>query len=355
MYSNCIFCHAALGANESVEHFPVGRRLAFDAERGRLWVVCRLCERWNLTPLEARWEAIEDCERAFRGTTLRVSTDNIGLARLGDGTELVRVGQPLRPEFAAWRYGDQFGRRRRRMFVRSGLGVAVVGGVIGGGAVVGFSVIGGLAFYQAVRVATRAKPDATVAVINDADGNPVRITRAALARARLASERQSRDWALELNGDAQSVTVLRGTNAIRAAALLMPAANRFGGSAAVTREAIALVEHHGHPEALFRAVAAEWDGLATGYRDLPKGRIEFVAEGARGFLARLAPAQRLALEMAANEDAERLALEGELRELEAAWRNAEEIAAIADDLLLPSTVRRILGDRREERSTPLAE
>ena len=41
MYSTCIFCHASLGANESIEHFPVGHRLAFDASRGRLWVVCR--------------------------------------------------------------------------------------------------------------------------------------------------------------------------------------------------------------------------------------------------------------------------------------------------------------------------
>ena len=29
MYSTCLFCHAQLGANEVVEHFPVGRRLAF--------------------------------------------------------------------------------------------------------------------------------------------------------------------------------------------------------------------------------------------------------------------------------------------------------------------------------------
>ena len=59
MYSTCIFCHSHLGANASVEHFPVGRRLAFDVSRGRLWVVCRKCERWNLTPLEERWEAVE--------------------------------------------------------------------------------------------------------------------------------------------------------------------------------------------------------------------------------------------------------------------------------------------------------
>ncbi len=53
----------------AIEHFPVGRRLAFDAAKGRLWVVCHHCGRWNLSPLEERWEAIEECERLFRGTT----------------------------------------------------------------------------------------------------------------------------------------------------------------------------------------------------------------------------------------------------------------------------------------------
>ncbi len=60
MYSTCLFCHAALGRNEVIEPFPVGRRLAFDAARGRLWVVCQKCGRWNLTPVEERWEAIEE-------------------------------------------------------------------------------------------------------------------------------------------------------------------------------------------------------------------------------------------------------------------------------------------------------
>lgn len=64
----CLFCLQRLGNNEAIEHFPVGRRLAFDPAKGRLWVVCRKCERWNLTPLEERWEAIEECERAMRVT-----------------------------------------------------------------------------------------------------------------------------------------------------------------------------------------------------------------------------------------------------------------------------------------------
>lgn len=54
MYATCLFCNGALGQNDAVETFPVGRRLAFDAAKGRLWVVCRACERWNLTPLEER-------------------------------------------------------------------------------------------------------------------------------------------------------------------------------------------------------------------------------------------------------------------------------------------------------------
>jgi len=48
--------------------------------------------------------------------------------------------------------------------------------------------------------------------------------------------------------------------------------------------------------------------------------------------------------MSLHEDSERRALEGELTELETAWRRAEEIAAIADDLLVPDAVRsRVTG------------
>lgn len=39
MYTTCLFCHSSLGTNETIESFPVGRRLAFDAAHGRLWVV----------------------------------------------------------------------------------------------------------------------------------------------------------------------------------------------------------------------------------------------------------------------------------------------------------------------------
>ena len=74
MYTTCMFCRKPLGANKLVEAFPVGRRLAFDAAKGRLWVVCRRCERWNLTPLEERWEAVEECEKVFRESGMQRRT-----------------------------------------------------------------------------------------------------------------------------------------------------------------------------------------------------------------------------------------------------------------------------------------
>src|SRR5688500_18873928 len=105
MYATCLFCHHHLGRNQLVPGFPVGRRLAFDPARGRLWVVCERCHRWNLTAMEERWEALESCEQLFRDTPLRISTDNVGLAVVPEGLTLVRVGRAPRPEIAAWRYG----------------------------------------------------------------------------------------------------------------------------------------------------------------------------------------------------------------------------------------------------------
>jgi hypothetical protein len=61
-----------------------------------------------------------------------------------------------------------------------------------------------------------------------------------------------------------------------------------------------------------------------------------VREAAESSLASFPSQMLLALEMATHEDIERRALEGELAMLEEAWRHAEEIAAIADDLALPA-------------------
>ena len=58
--------------------------------------------------------------------------------------------------------------------------------------------------------------------------------------------------------------------------------------------------------------------------------------------------QRLALEMALHEESERRAMQGELEELERAWRDAEEIAGISDNLLVSSSVSSALDKLKRE-------
>jgi hypothetical protein len=126
MYRRCIFCSYDLGRNEVLEDFSVGRTVAFDPHHGRLWAICSRCGRWNLAPLEERWEAVEGAEQLFRRARQRAHRENIGLARLEDGTRFTRIGAALPGEFAAWRYGRKLRRRLRHSMVMAA-GAAVVG------------------------------------------------------------------------------------------------------------------------------------------------------------------------------------------------------------------------------------
>ena len=326
MYSRCMYCNLPLGANEVLEVFPVGRRLAFDASKGRLWVVCPACERWNLTPLDERWEAIEACERLFRDTRLRVSTDNIGLAKLREGLELVRIGEPQRPEFAAWRYGDQFGRRRRRQMVVAGAGLTVLGGLVVGGAAAGASIGGfGYGLTQMVRFIIRGSPRKVVARLTTPAG-VMKVRRKDLEGATMEHHLDADgDWALRVRaGD--DFRILTGEEARKAAGLLLPAINRYGGTRRQVSQAVAQIEQVGDPRNFPHALLERSAGRV--HRPL-LGR----PPGAQ--LTTLGQEERLALEMAVHEEAERRAMEGELWLLEQAWKNAEHIAAISDDLLKP--------------------
>lgn len=53
--------------------------------------------------------------------------------------------------------------------------------------------------------------------------------------------------------------------------------------------------------------------------------------------------------MALHEEQERRALEGELWMLERAWREAEEIAAISDNLLVRKSAEAFIREHRNER------
>jgi hypothetical protein len=56
----------------------------------------------------------------------------------------------------------------------------------------------------------------------------------------------------------------------------------------------------------------------------------------------------LGWEMALQEEQERRALLGELAELKAAWRQAEAIAQISDNLLLPGSIQEKLEELKRE-------
>ena len=82
--------------------------------------------------------------------------------------------------------------------------------------------------------------------------------------------------------------------------------------------------------------------------NLSNRQVENLSKPLPGTLAGLKVDVRLAVEMATHEQAEREALEGELKELEARWREAEEIARIADNLLVPERVDGFIASERSQ-------
>lgn len=341
MYRTCIYCNRNLGSNELIENFPVGRRLAFDGDRGRLWVVCGACGRWNLSPIEERWEAIEECERRFHGATQRYSTDNVGLARPSSALDLIRIGRPQRLEFAAWRYGREFVRRRVRSLIVAGSKVAVsVAGALAGADIFWVFILGG--------------KQRVVARVKDESGARLCITRKQVGRVELSRSQAGDGWSLVLpyqTGERLGLFGARGKGsvhyaeltgpvALRAAEKILPRINSWGGTEAQIRRAVDLIEESGEPERLFERIVGS-PRAVRGAGGLDVGST---------FLKKMDSNVRLALEMAAHEESERRALEGELAVLEEAWREAEEIAAIADSLLMPESVERALERLRRELS-----
>lgn len=349
MYSTCIHCHAALGTNETLEAFPVGRRVAFDAKRGRLWVVCRKCERWNLSPFDARWEALDQAERAFRATRVRVSTDNIGLARMPDGTDLVRVGAPMRPEFAAWRYGDQFGRRRVRAAMM-GAGAVVGGGLaIAGVAASGIAIAAFVPLVNLITVSFAAVASMGGKPLAHPDGGQFK----PIGLPRLVESNREAGWAMEIgylerfelvngrrvvteprerglarqNNVEIGRVVLHGAEALPLLRQTMPKVNRGGAGRTTVADGVRLIEDAGGPENFGRWAASQRRVWAARQTMGDTGDLQYIP----------APA-RLAFEMALHEDSERAALEGELAELTRAWQEAEQIAGIADRLTIPAAI-----------------
>ena len=363
MYTTCLFCNESLGTNDVIELFPVGRRIAFDAEQGRLWVICGRCTRWNLSPIEERWEAIDDCERRFRATHLRFSTDNIGLAQLREGLELVRIGKALRPEVAAWRYGDVIQRRG------SGRIIGIATGLIRRGARTANDAISRLtrdetpsifADEPLTRLRLYRHRDRVLEVLTDDRGNRSVIRWGHLDAAELIRPDPNQPWRLVVKHD-HGLTTVTGDDGLRTAGKVLAALNAAGALPEDVRRATAKIEDAEDEQGYFSRIVAL--AMRTGWGRFPDaplsaapavaplsaaerlalhitnrsfwGRGSITSEPST-LMLRLPLVDRLALEMAANEDTERRAMAGELLELERAWRDAEEVAAIADGMFGPA-------------------
>jgi hypothetical protein len=363
MYSTCLHCHRSLGANEAIEHFPIGRRLAFDSAKGRLWVICPHCGRWNLTPIEDRWEALEESEKLFRAQKLREQTNNIGLTRIKEGTELIRIGAPLRPEFAAWRYGAVF---RRRLAKRAGLVAGAVGsfvavGILSEGAPI-TTALAPVAMIPVIHslmiwVFARSHSTALGTRVIGQDGKRLDVTRGNLEHTQLVAED---DGFIRLRlRHSYGRQELSGDRARRALASLLARVNRGGALGSTVREASEFIADSGTPSRALAAIAREAERRVGDFEERaaeiargPRGRtigealddqlriqsnnqslINGVVPRNPGALPHLPRVMRLALEMSLHESSEQKALEEDLSLLERDWREAEEIAAIADNLL----------------------
>jgi hypothetical protein len=117
-----------------------------------------------------------------------------------------------------------------------------------------------------------------------------------------------------------------GEPALRTAGKLLTRANWRGGTPAEVDTAVQRIDRAGDAAQLLSSTAViaqrlRGRRLMAGWREMNMLNVSY--------------SERLALEMAVHEESERRAFEGELNSLETAWREAEEIAAIADGLLTP--------------------
>jgi hypothetical protein len=327
MFTRCLVCHTPFQPNNELEHFPRGERIAFDPQRGRLWAVCTQCKRWTLAPIEERWEALEELEKAVTDRARLLSqTDNIALLRLGH-LELVRVGRANRTEEAWWRYGRELRERRtrsKRLALAGSLGVAAV--VAGGWAT------GAAGFWGAWLLWDRMPENVTRAARwmrfgSTAWRGDAQCPRCGYRFTRMEFKERSQlvlfpeegrgevglyhacprcgadpDTGLYLVGDESRATLRR----------ILAYHHFSGASENRVRSATRLIEEVGSADRLTQIL---------------------VKDGKR--LSHLQRTGAIALEISANESAEQRLLELELADLEAHWRREEELAAIVDGELTP--------------------
>ena len=338
MYTRCLVCATPFEANEQLAHLPHGRRLAFDPERGRLWAVCRTCRRWSLTPIEDRWEALEELEKLTTDQARLLSqTDNISLLKVGP-LEIVRVGRAQLTEEAWWRYGRELTSRKRRWDKLGVAGTLAAGAVVAGGWATGGMTMLGVWLVMGHGSETVRDGARWLRFGSSAWRGEQRCEKCGHSF-RSVSFRDRGALGLFPTEDPGGVELvarcprcgsyrdaglhLRGQEAGRTLRRVLAYHHFAGASERRVVSAARLIQEAGSPQDLARIVVK--DGRRLGDLQRTGG---------------------IALEIAANEASEQHLLELELAELEAHWRREEELASIIDGELTPlptlETMRRMV-------------
>ena len=327
MFQRCLVCHTPFPSNETLEHFPLGIRVAFDPGKGRLWAVCRECKRWTLAPIEERWEALEELERIVQDRARLLSqTDNIALLRY-ERLEIVRVGRANLAEQSWWRYGTELAKRRKNYKALSAAGAIGAGAAIWGG-----MATGGLSFVAAWILWDKLPGTIPEAARWFRFGGDVWRGRARCHRCgytfRRLSYRRRGELILRHTGEMEPTGIRYRCPRCRE--------HREGGLHLDGREAEhtlrrALAYHH-FEGASERTVTSATRLIQEAGTPTELARI-LLRDGKR--LGSLGRTGGIALEIAANEASEQRLLELELNELELHWEREEELAAIIDGELTP--------------------
>ncbi len=344
MYTRCFHCLDDLGRNDVLERFPVSQLVAFDPQRGHLWAVCAACARWNLAPLETRWEAVEDCERQFHRVRTRLQSPHIGMAVLPGRFRLIRIGTPSRREYAAWRYGTMFAKAgvRVRAFLETRTLVP--------------------ALIDFIALFLRARDDDELHAFDAIWPTPDSVAARAVLQLPRGPGRSweimasgtillpGKDGALTLSAQHHSGrTEFTGTEAEFVLRLLLRQVNRAGALPETINAAVARLDPH-DPAEVLRALADETARTDAAERVLAGDQAPAIPLPSRlqtKSVGRIIGPRRLALEMALHAATEQRAVEGELTALTAAWREASEIAGIADTLVQSDAVSARLRDLKD--------
>jgi hypothetical protein len=261
----------------------------------------------------------------------------------------VRIGRPLLPEMAAWRYGNQLVRRwRQRIAVGAvGLPLSIAGiglahALLPGSGLVA-SAVSQLPAMWMMRFAFSEDPlrpwrtlvpfRLRLDHVGVAGIHRVWWNESMLVRDQSPEEPWRIRIAYSSPGDKMSAKFRRlevaGADGVALSGQVLAQINAAGGHDTLVARATARLEAAGSPMELYRSAS--------------KAAGRFTHARAVWLMER---DERLALEMAANDESERRAMDGELQALEDQWRAAEEIASIADNLLLPPLVDEFLRRHR---------